>query len=150
MTDSKPEATVDLYRDTWVRYCGYANELGESFKAIVPKSFYFGSYLVSVGYVTADTLDKSQNFKKPLVAGDVFIWQMLASVMIPGFCINRVCHFSRIALMRNARFRAMKRNEYVVSCIGLSTIPFIVKPIDHSVDLLMDSTYRKYVLGIQK
>lgn len=37
---------------------GYANEVGESFKAFIPKSAYLLSYAVSSGYVCADTYDK--------------------------------------------------------------------------------------------
>lgn len=37
---------------------GYANELGESFKAFLPKSAYIGSYVISSGYVMADAYDK--------------------------------------------------------------------------------------------
>ena len=30
------EAEVDIYRDTIVRYLGYSNELGESFRPMIP------------------------------------------------------------------------------------------------------------------
>jgi hypothetical protein len=39
---------------------GYANELGESFKAFLPRSAYIGSYIVSSTYVMADAYDKGQ------------------------------------------------------------------------------------------
>ena len=35
-------ASVDLYRDTPVRFLGYANELGESFKPLIPRVAYLG------------------------------------------------------------------------------------------------------------
>ena len=31
-----PDGEVDLWRDTPVRYCGYANEVGEAFAAFLP------------------------------------------------------------------------------------------------------------------
>ena len=34
---SSDAASVDLYRDTPVRFLGYANELGESFKPLIPR-----------------------------------------------------------------------------------------------------------------
>lgn len=37
---------------------GYANEVGEAFRSIVPKSFVWSSYVVATGYVCADTIDK--------------------------------------------------------------------------------------------
>ena len=30
-----PDLAVDIYRDTPVRYLGYANEVGEAFRALV-------------------------------------------------------------------------------------------------------------------
>ena len=48
----------DIYRDTWVRYLGYANEVGESFRYILPK-FVIPSYIISFGYVFADSRDKA-------------------------------------------------------------------------------------------
>jgi len=88
-TDKKEE--VDIYRDTPLRYMGYCNEVGESFKAFLPKWAYLGTYAASIAYVSADTMDKSEYFKKPKIAGDVFLWQMAASVVIPGFTINTIC-----------------------------------------------------------
>ncbi|XP_043354070.1 mitochondrial fission process protein 1 isoform X2 [Dermochelys coriacea] len=55
-----PPAETDLYRDTWARYLGYANEIGESFRAIVPISLVWASYGVATTYVTADAIDKGK------------------------------------------------------------------------------------------
>lgn len=112
----------DLYRDTWVRYLGYANELGESFKALIPRSAYFGSYAVAIGYVLADTNDKSNSFKDYKLAGDVLLWQMLASVTIPGFTINRLCKFARMGLTRS-NFIGKKLHEPVITGVVLGLPP---------------------------
>ncbi|NXS38044.1 MTFP1 protein, partial [Pomatostomus ruficeps] len=50
----------DLYRDTWVRYLGYANEVGESFRPLVPVPVVWASYAVATAYVTADAIDKGR------------------------------------------------------------------------------------------
>lgn len=71
--------------------------MGEAFRHLVSKHFVRGSYAVATGYVIADTVDKTnRDYKKNtslrsagITAADVFIWQMLASVAIPGFTINR-------------------------------------------------------------
>lgn len=76
---------------------GYANEVGESFRNLVSKNVVRGSYVVATGYAVADTIDKTyKDFKQNssvssagITAVDVFLWQMLASVSIPGFTINR-------------------------------------------------------------
>lgn len=152
--EEKPSKTVDIYRDTWVRLLGYANEVGESFRALVPVSLVWGSYAVATAYVTADAVDKG---KKAAVAHgdnpgkttqvavavvDTFVWQALASVIIPGFTINRVCAASLFLLGRTTKWPLPVR-KWTTTAIGLSTIPFIITPIDRSVDFLLDSSLRK-------
>lgn len=106
----------DIYRDTYIRYLGkfclskivilidftfsaigYANEVGEAFRPLVHKHFVNLSYGISITYVLADAYDKankehkqSGELKKVAIkASDVFIWQIIASVIVPGFTINR-------------------------------------------------------------
>lgn len=40
------------------RFLGYANEVGEAFRSLVPKSIVWFSYALSSGYVLADTVHK--------------------------------------------------------------------------------------------
>ena len=49
---------TDLFRDTWLRYLGYANEVGESFRYQAPWAVK-PSYAIAFGYVLADTVDKT-------------------------------------------------------------------------------------------
>ena len=51
---------LDLYKDTPVRYLGYANELGESFRPLAPPGFVAATYAVSFGYVFMDMQDKAR------------------------------------------------------------------------------------------
>jgi len=140
---------VDLYRDTPVRLLGYANEVGEAFRALVPRIVVRSSYVLAFAYVFADTNDKVQKVipndtrSKMLTGTDVLLWQTLASVAIPGFTINRICALSAILLRKTALKGTVQK--WTTTGIGLSSIPFIVKPIDHFVDYLMDNTYRRYV-----
>ena len=60
------DGEVDIYRDTLLRYAGYANEVGEAFAPIVPAIVVPASYGVAITYVFADTLDK---YKKGLQGG---------------------------------------------------------------------------------
>ncbi|KAJ6634223.1 hypothetical protein lerEdw1_014103 [Lerista edwardsae] len=149
-----PPPEVDLFRDTWVRYLGYANEVGESFRAIVPVSLVWASYGVATAYVTADAVDKGKKAaaaKTPeegrttraaVAVVDTFIWQALASVVIPGFTINRVCAGS-LYLMGSMTRWPLSVRKWATTAVGLSAIPFIIKPIDRSVDFLMDSSLRR-------
>ncbi|CAN0044469.1 mitochondrial fission process protein 1 [Lampetra fluviatilis] len=147
----------DLYRDTWVRFLGYANEVGESFRALVPVSLVWATYGVSMAYVTADAIDKGKKAaqrhpeggrKGPVTVAvvDTFVWQALASVAVPGFTINRLCAASLAVLSRTTRWPAPTR-KWVTTAIGLSAIPFIITPIDRSVDYVLDSTVRKLYGG---
>lgn len=75
--------------------------------------------------------------------GDVFLWQMSASVIIPGIVINRIT-WAAGKLVKNAKISHVAR-KWLPTCIGLAVIPLIIKPIDTAVDHAMDRTYRKYV-----
>lgn len=74
---------------------------------------------------------------------DTLLWQLLASVAIPGFTINRVCAFSNFLLKYNQKMPTSLR-KWTVTGIGLVTIPFIIKPIDKFVDYALDNSVRKY------
>ncbi|XP_030439045.1 mitochondrial fission process protein 1 isoform X2 [Gopherus evgoodei] len=168
---------------------GYANEVGESFRAIVPISLVWASYGVATTYVMADAIDKGKKaavwyiplgaLPHPLPAVlpcssgtvscspcslccthqarehdvgkptqvavavvDTFVWQALASVAIPGFTINRICAASLYFLGTMTHWPLPIR-KWMTTAIGLSAIPVIIKPIDRSVDFLMDSSLRK-------
>lgn len=145
--------TYDLYRDSYIRYLGYSNEVGEAFRHLWPRGVVHFSYGLAVAYVLADCFDKTKKEQqKPgttnkdlaIKSGDVFTWQMLASVIIPGFTINRIVkgtgalvrHFNRNCKMRNVK--------YIPTMVGLASIPIIIHPIDRLVDTFMDKTYRRF------
>lgn len=66
---------------------------------------------------------------------DTFVWQALASVIIPGFTINRVCAASLYLLGRSTKWPLPVR-KWTTTALGLSTIPFIITPIDRCVQRL--------------
>ncbi|XP_066257684.1 mitochondrial fission process protein 1 [Euwallacea similis] len=146
---------VDLYRDTPVRYLGYANEVGEAFRSIIGTKWVNVTYGIATLYVLADTGHKSvksykANINEPnhkskvaYTTTDTLIWQLLASVAIPGFAINRVCAFSHYLLKKRQSLPTSSRT-WLVTAIGLTTIPFIIKPIDKFVDYMLDESLRKF------
>ncbi|CAI4233277.1 unnamed protein product [Auanema sp. JU1783] len=152
----KQMQSIDIYRDTPIRYLGYANEVGEAFRSMIPSVAVKATYVVALGYACADALDKSRKVHKQewnsaeerrkrvtIAAADTFLWQALASVAIPGFTINRICHFSN-ALLSKASSLPTPIRKWVVTGIGLGTIPFIVHPIDSVVEIGMNETVRKF------
>ncbi|KAK2159279.1 hypothetical protein LSH36_155g03005 [Paralvinella palmiformis] len=150
------EKKVDIFRDTPLRYLGYANEVGESFRAQVHVNVVRFSYVLASGYVCADAYSKgkdaaevkwsSDSVRQTKIFSAVFdtlIWQGLASVAIPGYTINRICFLSNRILSKTSAMPLMTR-KWTVTLIGLGSIPFIIKPIDHFVDWLLESTLRKW------
>ena len=102
---SEAKKDVDIFRDTPVRLLGYSNEVGEAFRALVHVNWVRASYGLASAYVLADTNDKAGKAvgggkEKAVAAFDTLVWQALASVMIPGFTINRVCAFSLMAMAK--------------------------------------------------
>ncbi|KAJ8670294.1 hypothetical protein QAD02_001553 [Eretmocerus hayati] len=153
MTEKDEQPQVDIFRDTPVRYLGYANEVGEAFRSIVSKSIVHSSYVVACGYVLADTAhkgvqvyqaDSSVNKSKNLAlsTADTLLWQGFASVIIPGFTINRLC--ASIRYLQEKSFKSSFRSPWVATIIGLASIPFIIHPIDNLVEYSMNTTYRQW------
>ncbi|XP_042297610.1 mitochondrial fission process protein 1 isoform X2 [Sceloporus undulatus] len=139
---------------------GYTNEVGESFRAVVPVSVVWASYGIATAYVTADAVDKGKKAataaeeegrarRATVAVADTFVWQALASVAIPGFTINRICAASLYLLGRMTHWPLAAR-KWATTALGLSAIPFIIKPIDRSVDFLMDSSLRKLYKAKEK
>ncbi|ESO97543.1 hypothetical protein LOTGIDRAFT_60346, partial [Lottia gigantea] len=48
----------DVFRDTWVRYLGYSNEVGEAFRSLVNVKLVYLSYGLASSYVLADSIHK--------------------------------------------------------------------------------------------
>ncbi|XP_045123379.1 mitochondrial fission process protein 1-like isoform X2 [Portunus trituberculatus] len=148
------EKEVDIYRDTPVRLLGYANEVGESFRALTPLWFVRSTYGVASAYVVADTYDKATKMSKQPgstqravthAAVDTLLWQALASVIVPGFTINRVCAASLVVLAKALPAVPLNTRKWVTTALGLGCIPFIVHPIDTGVHWAMDRSVRKYL-----
>mmetsp|Transcript_11673 Transcript_11673/g.25247 ORF Transcript_11673/g.25247 Transcript_11673/m.25247 type:complete len:122 (+) Transcript_11673:173-538(+) len=98
------DGAYNIFRDSPLRYCGYANEVGESFRYQFPRGV-VPSYLVSFGYCFADAASatyevisednektvsetRSREVRAAIAGFDTLLWQSLASVAIPGGVIN--------------------------------------------------------------
>jgi len=150
-----PDEEVDLYRDTALRYAGYANEVGEAFRPLVPAWVVPASYGVAITYVLADTVDKtlkafgSSKFAKAasicaVIEGlDAFVWQITASVALPGYTIHQVVDICVMTLQNLDAEMNPQLISSLPTAIGLLTIPFIVKPLDELAEEIMDQTLRK-------
>jgi len=139
-----------------LRYTAYANEVGESFRPLIPTSWVNFSYVIAFGYVFGDTVYKTRRTYSlsahlpakersratAIAGGDVLLWQTFASVLIPGLTVNRIVAISRFFLKRSSASWSQRALPILPTALGLGSIPFIVRPIDRFVDKVMDSTVR--------
>ena len=149
----REKEAVDIWRDSLLRYLGYANEVGESFRPIYSR-FVAPSYALAFGYVGCDTLDKVYtSYKEGKPTGaivknglDAFLWQVLASVIIPGKVVHLVTHSATHALKSPLAVKSFSPQfcRYSPVAAGLVSIPFIIHPIDNFVTKLLDSTTREW------
>mmetsp|Transcript_5682 Transcript_5682/g.8358 ORF Transcript_5682/g.8358 Transcript_5682/m.8358 type:complete len:168 (-) Transcript_5682:2562-3065(-) len=154
---SKSENKGNIFRDTPLRYMGYANEIGESFRYQFPK-FVLPSYILAFGYCGMDAatagykvwrstdgrneIDSTR--EAALATFDTLLWQSLASVMIPGATINMIVKASRFAISRTS-FLPVSVVKWFPTTMGISSIYFIIHPIDTAVDFALDNSTRQWI-----
>ena len=141
---------VDPYRETSLRYMGYANELGEAFTSYLPEWGLPASYCIAASYVMFDTIDKGQKafdaaeeedklIDTLRISTETLTWQMLASVFWPGSIIR--------VIVNMAAHMAGDDQPFLPTLVGLAAIPLIIKPIDTTVDKLMETSISKVING---
>mmetsp|Transcript_8374 Transcript_8374/g.35046 ORF Transcript_8374/g.35046 Transcript_8374/m.35046 type:complete len:190 (+) Transcript_8374:19-588(+) len=152
----RPDIDYDVFKDSYVRYVGYTNEIGEAMRPVIPRLFVNASYAVAIGYALADTVHKGSlayknGQKKDLTpsqcwrlacdsAGYTAVWQTLASVVVPPFFIHKMVNFSRYLLRNHTSLPQSTRRWISVGC-GIGIIPLIIHPIDYSVHWFMENSY---------
>lgn len=150
----------NIWRDSGLRYLGYANEIGESFRYQFPK-LVTPSYVMAFGYCGMDAAsagyrvwnekglqqnENSREVRAMTAAFDTLLWQGLASVMIPGATINLIVRASRMAIARTSITKTLPLlAKWIPTGAGISSIPLIIHPIDDFVDSLLDNTTRQYI-----
>mmetsp|Transcript_24292 Transcript_24292/g.41576 ORF Transcript_24292/g.41576 Transcript_24292/m.41576 type:complete len:174 (+) Transcript_24292:227-748(+) len=157
--DANPDASdYNIFRDSPLRYCGYANEVGESFRYQFPR-WVMPSYAIAFGYCFADAASatyevmseendkvvkeaRSKEVRAAIAGFDTLLWQGLASVTIPGGVINLIVRGSRFAVARTVGLPALV-SKWLPTAAGLGSIPVIIHPIDNFVDFALDNSTRK-------
>ncbi len=146
----------DPFRDTSIRYLGYANEVGESFRPIFPR-LVIPSYGIAFAYVGADAIHKSLKARNNgsdrstiiRIGTDALLWQTLASVLIPGKVIQIITSSAVHVFQSDTKIvKSLSKSvrTWSPTVIGLTTIPFIIHPIDNAVDYLFEHSIRKWWL----
>lgn len=168
-TSDEPEGdnNYNVFRDSLLRYCGYANEVGESFRYQYPK-LVVPSYAVAFGYCLADSLSagyqvlsekedggndggssskgntRSQEKRAAIAMFDTLLWQSLASVAIPGGVINTIVRATRFTVARSVGLPLIV-TKWAPTAMGLGSVPLIITPIDNCVDFALDNSTRKFL-----
>lgn len=130
------------------RPLAYASEIGESFRKVFP-NLVKPMYALSIGYVIGDISVKSYLVKhkdreyRKWYALDLTLWHLFASLILPALTINRWVHYTTKLLGKtNLSTRAV---SLLPTISALCLIPFIIHPLDHFTDWLMDNSFRRYV-----
>jgi len=175
--------SYDLFKDSPMRYLGYTNELGEAFRAFIPKSVVLATYAIATAYAMGDAVDKgykaytqpsspfttttptedgsvddvtttplnnnnnsARNWHVAERTTDTAIWQLLASVTVPAYIINRVVHATNWSLNRfvhaGSAWRGRGMFKMIPTLAGLAVIPILPHALDPVIDLAMDNTTR--------
>lgn len=149
----------DLFRDTPVRYLGYANEIRKTFSFIPTRGVWF-TYGVACAYIGCDVADKSINVVfnqipsenleerrriRILSACDALVWQSLASVVLPGITMNRLRWSTKLLFGKAFKTPPIRSSKYISAILVCLAIPLIIKPIDEAVDLFLDLTLRPWL-----
>jgi fission process protein 1 len=155
----------NIFRDSALRYAGYANEVGESFRYQIPR-LVVPTYVVAFTYVCADAISTGhETWQKQAKAGlggdngsiynarwhdtiyataDTLLWQSLASVVVPGATINMIVKGSRYAVRRSPLALPVMVAQWLPTAVGLGSIALIVQPIDHAIDYVLDHSTRHW------
>jgi hypothetical protein len=125
-----------------------AREVGESVRHIYP-SFVRPLFLLSFGYVLIDIGIKSYEVRHKNIEYrkwfliDQCLWHLGASMILPGVAVHQYIHgISRLLAKAKFGHQAIK---VVSSVSALCLIPFIIHPIDHVTDHVLNKTFRQYV-----
>jgi fission process protein 1 len=99
---------------------------------------------LAFGYIATDitvTVAEAKPEERKIVLFDRTLWHSMASLVIPGVTVHQTVKFTSKAVKNMANVHAKR---IIPVAVGLGIIPFIVHPIDHFADFVMDKTVRKW------
>lgn len=97
-------------------FTGYANEVGEAFRALVPVSFVWGSYAVATVYVTADAVDKGKK------AAVVRFYNLHAKTLQEIYYLHKLLYWVKFSLLCNEEAAYIHFRKHQQSPIYQTTI----------------------------
>lgn len=142
---SLPSITAKL------KAAAYASEVGESFRPVVPRSFVNFLYLVSIGYVILDISGrtycvKDQGREKMLYFMlDTTLFHLMASLVFPAVAIHKIVKLSQKGTKKLLP-NFSKTHAWIPALIALCSVPFIISPIDHATEFILDKGIRPFYI----
>lgn len=143
-----------LVTENW-RFFGFVNDVGEALHSFLPKSLYFGSYVITGVYAigavyydrenTKNTLaltDKTEDEKKSILnkrVVNISLWHLLATVAITPLLVIPAVKAGTKRLIINRTFMTQHAREKVIpATVGILSIPAVVSPVDNLVTFGMN------------
>lgn len=129
----------------------YASEVGESFRPIVPRSFVNFLYLVSIGYVLFDIAGRTYCVKDQGMEAmryfclDTTLFHLMASLVFPAVVIHKIVKLSTKG-MKKAFPNFLKLHAWIPAIFALCSVPFIIEPIDHVAEFILDKGVRPFYI----
>jgi hypothetical protein len=154
MSENKGESEYDFFKDSIIRYSAFANDVGEVLRSKIGSKLANLSWGITGVYALSDTVwsgykTYNKTHSKQLAFnefGDVFIWQLFASVIITPLILKTGCMTMEAVLHKSAIANRLlhptiKNYAPHVITIGVG-IPVVVPYGDEFVDTVMDTYYR--------
>ena len=152
----KQPKEYDIYKDSYLRYLGFSNEIGESFRKVTPRYFVIFTYVLEFGYFIGDTVHKGhkayndptpvENKKMHVIKHSTYtiLWQFFATCLIPPLCINIAVSITHNFLSKR-KFRSSVIRYFPVT-LGLMMIPLFSIYVDPVVGDVLDHYFEKHFL----
>lgn len=135
------------------QYVTHSADFGEALKPVANKQFFLGTHAITIAYCMADVGIEAYYLHKnnyihhekliPMTMTQCVVergtFQLLATLVIPGFLIHHAVHTSEKIFHRVGRF-----TKYGPSIVGLSVIPLLPKFVDEPVEHALDYFFRRW------
>lgn len=133
-----------------IKAAAYASEVGEAFRPVVHGKVVKTLYGLSIGYVIVDIAGRTycvhdQGYDKMgFFMFDTTLWHLMASLVFPAVTIHTLVKYAT-KLTKKVTVNK-KANAWIPAILALSSVPFIIHPIDVVTDVIMDKGVRPFYL----
>jgi fission process protein 1 len=138
-----------------LRYTAYVSDVGESFRPIIHPNIVNLSYAVSISYVLGDVgyegykeyKRKSSNKVIAETVGERFVFQLIASLLVPAFVIHSCVNVGKKIF---AKYQGGKYIRWGPTFLGLSVVPLLPLLIDPPVEYALETAKHTFFPNLGK